>query len=290
MRLKEPSCAKPTSRTGWSRTRASRCASREERSLAAVHLAPDVRCPRTRPQELEDIAALPTLLHVLRLECKDRTPSDLAVLMQWTTRVPFFAQLSKVERMSICSSMTYRSYPKGSVLMRKGDVGAKMYVIVTGTVDVLGDQNVYITTLGQNVAFGQQALMGDGRRNATCATSSPAELVVIERDTFESSLQQGLQRVSAQLVCCHARAPCCPPTCSTPAALVAPTAGHCRTRGGAEQVAAVFAPVGPSRAHARHTSTGRHGEQGPAALRPVASADRGVLHPFGDGRPRAHMG
>lgn len=138
---------------------------------------------------------MPTLLHVLRLEPKDRSTSDIAVLMQWTSRVPFFAQLSKVERMSICTSMTYRSYPADTVLMRKGEVGAKMYVIVTGAVDVLGDQNVYITTLGANVAFGQQALMGDGRRNATCKTSAPSELVIIERETFESSLQQGLQRV-----------------------------------------------------------------------------------------------
>ena len=66
----------------------------------------------------------------------DRTISDIDTMLL-LRRVPLFAELDPEDLQRIASTCRERVYPKGEALMREGDIGSELFVIVDGTVRVV---------------------------------------------------------------------------------------------------------------------------------------------------------
>jgi CRP-like cAMP-binding protein len=86
-----------------------------------------------------------------------------------------------------------RSYEKGAVLFEEGQAGDCMYVIQSGRVEIvkqLGAQRVTIAVLGAGDCVGEMAVLERQPRSAGAVIAEPAELVVLDRDTFESLVRE----------------------------------------------------------------------------------------------------
>lgn len=74
---------------------------------------------------------------------------------------------------------------QGEVVFFEGDPGAALYVVGTGTVEVLrnvrGDRAELLATLGPGASFGANTLVEAGTRTASCVASSPAWLYRLDR-------------------------------------------------------------------------------------------------------------
>jgi CRP-like cAMP-binding protein len=92
--------------------------------------------------------------------------------------VALFSDLTDadVEKLAKCAELK-RADP-GDVLAHEGASGYTFFVILDGTVDVDRGGTV-LKTLGPGDFFGEMAILGPGRRNATVTAASPAELVVV---------------------------------------------------------------------------------------------------------------
>jgi hypothetical protein len=66
----------------------------------------------------------------------ERTISDIDTMLT-LRRVPLFAELDPEDLHRIAATCTERSYPAGEALMREGDLGDELLVIVTGSVRVI---------------------------------------------------------------------------------------------------------------------------------------------------------
>src|SRR5262249_20033992 len=106
------------------------------------------------------------------------------------TRVPIFASLGPADLALVGLRVTIEQHPPGTVVVRQGEVANKLYVIASGEVEVLvedqrGTQR-RVTSLGPWAYFGEIALLGDDsvRRTATVRAVGDVELYSLHRDDF----------------------------------------------------------------------------------------------------------
>jgi CRP-like cAMP-binding protein len=117
-------------------------------------------------------------------------------------RIPLFNGFSgrQIERLGMLADEVF--VPEGQVLMRQGDSGSDMMVIVSGQVGVDRDE-VRVNTLGPGDFFGEIALVDDAPRTATVTTTGPTRLLVVGHREFHSMMEE-FPEIAAQVM--HAMA------------------------------------------------------------------------------------
>jgi CRP/FNR family transcriptional regulator, cyclic AMP receptor protein len=104
-------------------------------------------------------------------------------------RIPLFSAFDgkKLKRLGMLADQVH--VPAGKVLMRQGDNGTDMMVIVNGQVSVERDGE-RLNTLGNGDFFGEIALVDGGPRTATVTTETPSSLLVITHRDFHSLMDE----------------------------------------------------------------------------------------------------
>ncbi|MER2562005.1 MAG: cyclic nucleotide-binding domain-containing protein [Myxococcaceae bacterium] len=110
--------------------------------------------------------------------------------------VPLFKDLKDSELKRIMKVLHVREYAPGEVVFREGQTGAGMYIIKSGSVDIvmhLDDGNEkLLVTLGERQFFGELALLESIARTASSVVRKPTVLLGI----FQSDLEHLLDRDS----------------------------------------------------------------------------------------------
>jgi CRP-like cAMP-binding protein len=103
--------------------------------------------------------------------------------------IPLFSGFDKhrLQRLGMLADEV--DLPAGKVLMRQGESGADMMVIVSGSVAVERD-GALLNTLGPGDFFGEIALLASGPRTATVTTQEPSRLLVITHREFHSMMDE----------------------------------------------------------------------------------------------------
>jgi CRP-like cAMP-binding protein len=103
--------------------------------------------------------------------------------------IPLFARAKPRELERIGRLADEVEMPAGRVLMREGDRGSEMFVIVSGaaTVERGGHE---IDRVGPGDWFGELALLVEGRRTATVTLTEPSRLLVLGHREFHSLLDE----------------------------------------------------------------------------------------------------
>ena len=81
------------------------------------------------------------------------------------------------------------AFAAGQEIFREGRPGAEMFIIEDGEVEISrlhGASEKRLSTLGPGDFFGEMAIVGEGRRNATVTAASPVELIVLFGTEFRS--------------------------------------------------------------------------------------------------------
>jgi len=112
--------------------------------------------------------------------------------------IPLFARLDRhhLERLGILTEEV--DVPAGKVLIRQGDAGDDLMVIVSGQVGV--ERNgARINQLGPGDFFGEIALIERGPRTATVTAEAPTRLLVVNHRDFHSLMEE-FPAVAAQVL------------------------------------------------------------------------------------------
>lgn len=103
-------------------------------------------------------------------------------------RSPFFAEFSR-EDISLLSAYMdiYRAQP-GETIIREGDVGDFMLLIVEGDVDILKkglrEEQQHMTSVGPGATLGEMSMIDGEPRFATCIATRPTTFAVLTRDNM----------------------------------------------------------------------------------------------------------
>jgi CRP/FNR family transcriptional regulator, cyclic AMP receptor protein len=90
--------------------------------------------------------------------------------------------------------MTHEIYKTGDVLVRQGDIGLAMYIIVSGRVRIFiqddKGNDVTFRSYGPREVFGEFAILDQQPRSASAAAQEPLDVLVLNRDNFLKFLKE----------------------------------------------------------------------------------------------------
>jgi len=100
----------------------------------------------------------------------------------------FFAEFSREDIAVLSGYMeVYRAQP-GEILIREGDEGDFMVLIVEGEVDILKKshraEQQHMTSAGPGMTLGEMSMIDGEPRFATCMASQPTSFAVLTRDNM----------------------------------------------------------------------------------------------------------
>ena len=104
---------------------------------------------------------------------------------------PLLSPLPEEDLARLAEVLEPRSFPTGAEILREGEEGDEMYLLLEGCVDVLkttpyGD--VYVTASLRDeyhCSFGEMALIDRGPRSATIRAKTPCRTLCLSRETFQ---------------------------------------------------------------------------------------------------------
>jgi CRP/FNR family transcriptional regulator, cyclic AMP receptor protein len=105
---------------------------------------------------------------------------DVAKAME---SVPIFSGLTDRELKSLAKAAKVSSYPPGTRIVKQGDPGMAIYVLLTGSVEVRQGTRV-LARLDAGQFFGEMTLVDEQPRSADVVAMSPTECAVLSRPDF----------------------------------------------------------------------------------------------------------
>ena len=114
----------------------------------------------------------------------------LALKREVLAKMPLFARLTERELLRVMQAVEVREYRDGEVVIREGDKGDELFIVLDGSVRVTRGEAV-LTDLGPGEHVGEMALIRSVPRSATVsAVGGKAELIAIRRADFFEILRK----------------------------------------------------------------------------------------------------
>ena len=115
---------------------------------------------------------------------------DVAELLH---SVKIFAGLNKRQLARLAGRVARRAFPAGTQILRHGDTGVTLYLIISGRVAVAvqSDESVaerVLAELGPGEVFGEMALLDSEPRSANVTALEPTECFLLTRWDFEEEM------------------------------------------------------------------------------------------------------
>ncbi len=106
-------------------------------------------------------------------------------------RVEILAALSDADLVRLLERAHEVEVRAGTLLIREGDAGDEMYVVLDGQLDVSmreGNVDEVVAQRGRGDVVGEMALLGSGRRTASVRAVSDTRVLAIGREAFTTLL------------------------------------------------------------------------------------------------------
>ena len=86
-----------------------------------------------------------------------------------------------------------KEFNKDDIIIKEGDPGREMYIIKSGSVDVVksdGDRDIMLATLSRGDFFGEMAILENIYRTATVKAKETSRLIVLTTGNFMIKLKK----------------------------------------------------------------------------------------------------
>jgi len=86
-----------------------------------------------------------------------------------------------------------KEFNKGDIIIKEGDPGREMYIIKSGSVDVIksdGEREIILATLSRGDFFGEMAILENVYRTATVKARETSRLIVLTTGYFMIKLKK----------------------------------------------------------------------------------------------------
>ncbi len=103
-------------------------------------------------------------------------------------KVPLFSMLKTEDIHMISTIATEEAYEDGHILFYEGDIGDRLFIVVSGNVLIIKNKNgieTQLATLKENDFLGELSLFDAETRTATARCSGRCTFLVIERNDME---------------------------------------------------------------------------------------------------------
>ena len=106
--------------------------------------------------------------------------------------ISLFEDLTQNEVTQLCAKMECFCAKRGDVIMKEGDDGDFLVIILTGQVAVVktgrNGEHKQLAVVGPGASLGEMSLINGKPRLATCIAKEPTDMAVLTRDTLYDTL------------------------------------------------------------------------------------------------------
>jgi len=145
--------------------------------------------------------AFPTRTIYMESKPEDAAPEEMLDLTaERLNQVSIFAPLSDDEIENLANASVSRVYAPGEAIVRRGQMGGSMFVIIRGSVKVQIPEKDYqktINKLGENAFFGEMSLLTGEPRTATVIAEEETEVLQIRKEGLKPLLENNPELVQA---------------------------------------------------------------------------------------------
>lgn len=128
--------------------------------------------------------------------------NDIDTIASLLSNFSFFQTLSESEIRELVACLNLKKFEKDEFILRKGEPGTNLFILIFGRVEVVGDDNISIAFLGKGEVFGEMSLLSGDPVGASIKVVDPATLLFINGKDFRSVLKKfpSLQMYFARLL------------------------------------------------------------------------------------------
>ena len=91
---------------------------------------------------------------------EENTLSDeIGSMMHLLSTFPFFKNIEEKNLDRVVGFFNLKKYQPGDIVIRKGDPGGKLFIIASGSINVLNDAGIIISVLDKGEVFGEMSLI-----------------------------------------------------------------------------------------------------------------------------------
>lgn len=129
-----------------------------------------------------------------KMESDMEKESTIPDKILYLKEVEIFKDLSVRELSAIASVTEEVSFPKGEIVIREGDQGETMYLIIRGEVSVIKglgtEHQIELDRIGEGDYFGEMSLFEDIVRSAAISTEQETRLLVLHKQEFKEIVRE----------------------------------------------------------------------------------------------------
>ena len=116
--------------------------------------------------------------------------NELASMLHLLSDFAFFKNIDDANLEKVVKFFKLNKFKQNDIVIRKGDPGGNFYIIVTGSVNVINDRGMTISTLSKGEVFGEMSLICNDSVGATIQVREPTSILYIDRRNFQKILNQ----------------------------------------------------------------------------------------------------
>lgn len=120
----------------------------------------------------------------------DSASKNIEIAASLLNNFSIFQSLDEDNLRQIVALLKIKKYPTDTVIIKKGDPAANLYIILSGVVDVMTEFNERLSTLGKGDVFGEMSLISGNPVGANIKVAEAATIVSIDEKNFKKVLNQ----------------------------------------------------------------------------------------------------
>jgi len=115
----------------------------------------------------------------------DTYSNELASIIHVLSDFSFFKNIDDKHLNTVLSFFKLNNYKIDDIVIQKGDPGGRFYIIVSGSVNVLNDAGIIISSLEKGDVFGEMSLICNENCNATIQVKEATKILYIDQSNFD---------------------------------------------------------------------------------------------------------
>jgi CRP-like cAMP-binding protein len=120
---------------------------------------------------------------------EENTLSDeIGSMMHLLSTFPFFKNIDEKNLDRVVGFFNLKKYKPGDIVIRTGDPGGKLFIIASGSINVLNDAGIIISVLDKGEVFGEMSLICNDTVTATIQVKNEATILDIDQPNFHKIL------------------------------------------------------------------------------------------------------
>ncbi len=114
--------------------------------------------------------------------------NEIGSMIHLLSDFAFFKNIDNKNLDKVVQFFRLSTFQKGDIILRKGEAGGNFHIIVTGSVNVINEAGITISTLGKGDVFGEMSLICNEKVSATIQVREATSILYINQANFRKIL------------------------------------------------------------------------------------------------------